>query len=694
MSKQKKKNVVSAKLLDLWSPPEGAGFSVGCVATTFTFNPVFFEEECLGRFLQMQSDAIEDGPVYIIEREEKLADIRCASVLVDASHCKGQRSLRWDLLAARVPGAILHAKVSLLWWQNCVRLIVASANLTEDGYRRNREIFGAVDYAEGGKSPLLFLYEMISFLRDAVSHAEPESDVPSPALSRWRGFLNGVLETTRGWGSAEDQKGKKATRIHAILTGPGRIPALEQIADFWPEGSPPIDAIVTSPFFDPSGAPNSPAKFLWKSLRQRGEASITYNVTAKEVEGDSRLYVNAPKEIMYAQPNRKSVETYIFRVYEQEEEKSGIHRPLHMKGIWFSGNSWMGYLIGSGNFTSRGLGLNKHPNIEAGILYLASGSGNPAAAKRLRGAVPEGDFLHDIDSLQFKENSETGEDAPDKESISLPHAFGQAVYAGVHTEATVQFLFEGVPPAGWRVFKFEGSDEILLDETHWSDQGKPEKVILSWDLEMAPSGFEVSWHGVSGRAWWPVNVDRAASLPPPKELKDLPLEVLVNILTSARPLYQVMKLWDRKKKGKDPDNLVPDPYDPHKRVDTSGFLLQKTYRVASALSGLRSRLERPVASEDSLEWRLKGPVGVYAVANAITKEARSDDEQVFLVTELALEILRSQPRVAAGYLSAETVKKEIQKVALDLKKQAFDKLGGATGSMAEYVESAFKGILE
>ena len=114
---------MSAKLLDLWSPPEGAGFSVGCVATTFTFNPVFFEEECLGRFLQMQSDAIEDGPVYIIEREEKLADILCSSVLVDASHCKGQRSLRWDLLAARVPGAILHAKVSLLWWQNCVRLI-------------------------------------------------------------------------------------------------------------------------------------------------------------------------------------------------------------------------------------------------------------------------------------------------------------------------------------------------------------------------------------------------------------------------------------------------------------------------------------------------------------------------------------------------------------------------------------------
>ena len=79
------------KLLTAWEPPEGAGLPVGCVATSFTFSPVFFEEECLSRFLQMQSDATEDGPLYIIEREEKLADVRCASVLVDACHAKGSR---------------------------------------------------------------------------------------------------------------------------------------------------------------------------------------------------------------------------------------------------------------------------------------------------------------------------------------------------------------------------------------------------------------------------------------------------------------------------------------------------------------------------------------------------------------------------------------------------------------------------
>ena len=34
----------------------------------------------------------------LIEREEKLAGLACAAVLVDQHHCKGSRSLRWDLV--------------------------------------------------------------------------------------------------------------------------------------------------------------------------------------------------------------------------------------------------------------------------------------------------------------------------------------------------------------------------------------------------------------------------------------------------------------------------------------------------------------------------------------------------------------------------------------------------------------------
>jgi len=33
------------RLLDAWTPPPGAGEPVGCAATSFTFDAVFFEEE-------------------------------------------------------------------------------------------------------------------------------------------------------------------------------------------------------------------------------------------------------------------------------------------------------------------------------------------------------------------------------------------------------------------------------------------------------------------------------------------------------------------------------------------------------------------------------------------------------------------------------------------------------------------------
>jgi hypothetical protein len=47
------------KLLDAWLPSDDAGQPVGCIATTFTFSPAFFEEECLSRFLQLLSVALK-----------------------------------------------------------------------------------------------------------------------------------------------------------------------------------------------------------------------------------------------------------------------------------------------------------------------------------------------------------------------------------------------------------------------------------------------------------------------------------------------------------------------------------------------------------------------------------------------------------------------------------------------------------
>jgi hypothetical protein len=162
-----------------------------------------------------------------------------------------------------------------------------------------------------------------------------------------------------------------------------------------------------------------------------------------------------------------------------------------------------------------------------------------------------------------------------------------------------------------------------------------------------------------------VNIRDGASLPPPDELSDLPLEVLIEILTSAKPLHLALQYWLTRQKGHSvdgPEILL----DPHARVDTSTFLLQRTRRVSWALDALGTRLERPVASREALDWRLHGPVGVQAISRAIVKEAKSAEERAFLLAELMLELARVHPAEISGGLRSVEVKAELREVIAEL----------------------------
>src|SRR5581483_7859200 len=277
------------KLLDAWVAPDDAGDPIGCLATSFTFSPVFFEEECLGRFLQLESDPTEDGPVYLVEREEKLAQVTCAAALVDQHHCQGSRSLRWDLLAARMPHGLQHAKVCLLFWSNLLRLIIGSANLTEDGYRRNQEVFGVLDYHAGGEAPVTCLVETIKFLRMAARFSSVSEDIQSPALGRWNLLLDRASKQSRNWGLSEDEVRRNGVRVHALFSGPDYPTIFDGLNLIWPGGSPPDYAAAVSPFFDQSEGTNVTAANLWSVVRQRGEANIEFYVTAEDVPGESAI---------------------------------------------------------------------------------------------------------------------------------------------------------------------------------------------------------------------------------------------------------------------------------------------------------------------------------------------------------------------------------------------------------------------
>ena len=63
-----------------------------------------------------------------------------------------------------MPRGLQHAKVSLLYWSNLVRVIIGSANLTEDGYRRLRRFAQEAGLDEG--EALSFIFENFDSIMD------------------------------------------------------------------------------------------------------------------------------------------------------------------------------------------------------------------------------------------------------------------------------------------------------------------------------------------------------------------------------------------------------------------------------------------------------------------------------------------------------------------------------------------------
>ncbi|MCB1130702.1 MAG: hypothetical protein KDN05_06195 [Verrucomicrobiae bacterium] len=639
----------TGRILDAWTPPEDAGDAIGLIATTFTFKPDFFQQDCLDRFLGLQTDPDEDGPAYLIEREEKLAQLRAAIVLVDQHHARDiLRHARWDLLVARPARGIFHAKISLLLWTRRARLIIASANLTEDGCRRNLETYGVLDYHDEGTAPLPVLDETLAFLREAAL----TSGSPGVVSARWSGFLDQVRTVTREWGMETPPRGQSEPRIHAVLSGPGRPSVFDSLAQIKP-ASAFSDAFVLSPFFDPPQASNAPAHEIWNLLRQRGAAAVEYHVIAEEVPGEDRLLVRAPAGLLEVKPDATSI-------HRVDLDST---RPLHAKCLSFESDSHILRLIGSSNFTSAGLGLGAVQNWEANLAYVADRQRHRSAARALDATWPDVKDFPSDQTLQYLPLPDDENDAADTLPL-LPAAFGEAIFAIGSRGPEVRLQIHSVPPGGWALLH---EDDSIFFRSVESLQFEGDRTLLApWTKDRPPCGFRVVWDGSKGAAWWPVNVLDAATLPPPDELKDLPLEVLMDIFSTTRSLHECLKRWLEKNKRETGETDPASQIDPHKKVNTASFLLQRARRVSAALRGLRQRLERPVPSDAALHWRLRGPVGVEALARAIAAEARSEVERCFLCIELCLELRRVRPSNAPGCLPAPKVRRALNELAAEL----------------------------
>jgi hypothetical protein len=659
------------KALDLWQAPANAGDPLVCIATTYTFDATFFETECIGRFLQMSAHPSETASVaYLIEREEKLAGAR-VHALVDRRHARDKESLRWDVIGVIVPRATQHAKLAVLAWKDHVRLVIGSGNLTEPGYRKNVEVFGAVDISreEGGDKAALG--STLDFLEE-LAELGVGGDDPATPKARLLDSIRQVRQHVRSWPAVQDK-----TDPIPVFNGPTRS-ALRELEQHWPSGSPPREAYVVSPFFD---HPPNDARALdaFSALLAKRGGTVSYFYVKTELLPDGRTRVYAPAQI-----GRPEGQKHDREVYSLTREQQGELREVHSKLLSLGNDDWRVLMIGSSNFTAAGLGVNERAsNVEANLLYRLKTS-DPAYPKldRIWPDVDEDRLEPDSANLIWNPGFEEEEDGGD--ACPLPAAFKEALFHPAAEPALMLTLTDSLP-AAWTIRVPAG--RLLLSST---TAGAGVHTI-PWTDATPPFVLEVTWQAADGAtlaASWPVNATNVAALPPPEALRSLSLEELLEILASTRPLpAAVVDAIRKREKKKHADPSL----DPLKRLDSQAFLLRRTKRVARALDRVRQRLEMPALTRDAYEWRLRGAVGPMTLADAFVREARLPGEAQFCLAELALSLRRVDPaRPAQGGLSASVIRECIHTAIAEIESLASALPTTSETSMLDtYVREAF-----
>lgn len=672
MSKRRKHDDGHGRALDLWQAPSDAGEPLSCLATTYTFDAAFFETECLGRFLQMETHPQESESVsYLIEREEKLAAAR-VGVLVDRHHAQEKESLRWDVLPVIVPRAVQHAKIGLLCWARQVRLIVGSGNLTEPGYRRNVEVFGALEASPDVPGPVDAILRCIEFLDRVVDRAAGRETGPGPKL-RARAILAAVRRHVEPW---PREQARRASVV-PVFGGTGSS-VVEQLRQLWPAAGPPRNLAVLSPYFDRDDTSEIAFSAASSLLAKRGERIVEFFAAAEPVP-DGRMRVFAPRPLVDAA--RGFADTEVWRV---EPEQGGELRALHAKGIYLANDDWALYLFGSSNFTRAGLAINPQAsNLEANLAYIVRA--DDAQARHLNRVWPDwADDAVDLDDPAIVWESAIGDDGEADALPALPAAFDEALFlAGTEPRLLIR-LGDGLP-SSWSIRTSDGTE--VLRSAAWPG-GAGEREI-DWGQRPVPFLLTVSWQGQSQpfTAAWAVNVSEPSRLAPPDCLRDLSLEELIDVLGSTRPLHLAVAHVLRRRKQA-PDGGVA--IDPHKRVSTETFLLRRTKRVAAALERLRERLERPAFTIDAFTWRLRGPLGALVLGAAFQREARTPAEARFFLVELALCLRRVDvARTAAGGIDAAKAGATVREVIGAIEGMADPATLGAS-PIDDYVRAGFE----
>ena len=297
------------------------------VLTTFTFDPLFFEEYCLEQFSSLASN---NNISVIVDRSTYES-------LLSAPEIQRPKiaNIRYLLHPVTVPRRF-HPKIFLLTNRTAGRLVFGSANLTRPGLTSNAEIVDQYDFEEGKNERFRYLFcDAFEFLSKVAERWRSESLISNlQELHRSTPWLNGVSRT----------ESKPLQFLHNLDTS-----LWSQLREIVPR---PLDHVhVVSRFFDEQPGLVDRLVDDWNPKK----VSI---YTQNGVTTMTRDWLKHP----LIKSGRAEI---LFCTYEDE----GYQQSLHGKAIIFVSGPLRRLVYGSANFTSAALlSEAKKGNVEALIV--------------------------------------------------------------------------------------------------------------------------------------------------------------------------------------------------------------------------------------------------------------------------------------------------------------------------------------
>lgn len=602
-------------LLDLWQPPVDAGEPVGLIATTFTFEPDFFEANCLARFLSLET--VSEGTKSIIdligeiELQQALQSVP-VTVLADRSSAADRSTLRWDVLHCLVPTGLLHSKISILLWEKATRVLIGSANLTQAGYRSNIETVLPADLG----ADCILPRDVLTVIADEVeSYLDLVPGLPSEAAARKR--VDELLALFRDRiASSSPTTGK--VRVSAAPTNSADGP-LNPLNKVWKQGRPTV-ATHLSPYWD-SGDPSA-----LTAVRR-----LLNGKPAARRRQDVLTTINQFGDIYF--PADLYNEGLVDEVYELPTIDKD-DRPLHAKCLRLTSDDWIAVLIGSSNHTAAGFGLTPSSRRHREMNIWLGAPRASREGKALDSLLNSGKRLP-MENVTLAISDEDD----DTDIIQLPAFFGYCEAVKTDEQWTLRLGFDPTAPLSveWRVSLTDGSR--LLTAGEWKAEGAPSTVVRPISEKQLAMHVVVQWD--DHKASWPVVVDDRQTLPPSPALESLRAHQLLNALASGKSISQATREHLEAEAVEGVDVVMLDP---HKRFDSDEYLLRRGRALGHSLAQLESRLDRPAATMDVLRARLVAPLGPIFIADRLSQDSRdhtvSAAEAAFTIAELALSVGR------------------------------------------------------